>query len=80
MDLKTFYQRLDGPDRKRFAERAGTSTGYIEVHLLPRRKIPRPALVNGLVAACASFNAPITREGILSFFYPTAEPEKSATS
>lgn len=72
MNFKTFYQALGQEDRKRFAKIAGTSTAYIEVHLVTRRKIPKPALMAALATACGSFNSEITQEDLLSFFYRTS--------
>ncbi|MGQ7937334.1 hypothetical protein [Paraburkholderia sp. D1E] len=69
MDLKTFYQGLSGDQRKRFAAIAGTSTAYIEVHLLPRRKMPRPRLIENLGNACAALGGAISQEDLLAFFY-----------
>lgn len=72
MDLKTFYQGLSGDDRTKFAEIAGTSRAYIEVHLLPRRKMPRPRLIERLGAACTALGGAITQEELLAFFYRTS--------
>lgn len=71
MDFKTFYQGLSADDRKRFAAIAGTSTRYIEVHLMSRRKIPKPALMASLADACAQLGAALTQDDLLAFFYRT---------
>ncbi|WP_186260318.1 hypothetical protein [Burkholderia gladioli] len=70
-DFKAFYQGLPSVDRKRFAETAGTSTAYIEVHLIPRRKIPKPPLMARLADACNSMGSAITQDDLLAFFYRT---------
>lgn len=80
MDFKSFYQGLAASDRKRFAEIAGTSTGYIEIHLMSRRKIPKPALMESLAVACKEFGAPLTQSDLLAFFYRTQQPEQSAAA
>ena len=49
MDLKQYFYRLTPPERDSFARRAGTTTRYIQCHLLTQRKIPRPALMRKLV-------------------------------
>lgn len=41
MEFDTYYKSLTKRERKSFAGRANTSTEYIEIHLLPRRKVPR---------------------------------------
>lgn len=73
MNFKAFYQGLSKEDRKRFAEIAGTSTGYIEVHLMPRRKIPKPALMESLSDALRAFDASLSKDDLLSFFYETEQ-------
>ena len=69
MDFRTFYLGLDAAERKRFADEACTSTRYIEVHLMSRRKIPKPLLMGRLSDACALFNASLTKGDLLTFFY-----------
>ncbi|VVE10073.1 hypothetical protein [Pandoraea commovens] len=74
MDFKTYYQGLSQDERKKFATHANTSTAYIEVHLLPRRKIPKPPLLDGLASACLAMGADITKGDLLAFFYRTEAP------
>ncbi|BEU21597.1 hypothetical protein [Paraburkholderia sp. 22B1P] len=80
MDFKSFYQGLKKEDRARFAEIAGTSTRYIEIHLMPRRKIPKPPLMAALATACKQLGGSISQDDVLSFFYRTspAEPKRPA--
>ncbi len=73
MDLKTYYQGLSQDERKEFARLAGTSTAYIEVHLLPRRKIPKPPLLDRLASACLKMGASISKADLLAFFYKTEQ-------
>lgn len=80
MDFKQFYQGLPADERKRFAVAAKTTTGYIEVHLMTRRKIPKPALMSSLASACAAFEVPITQDDLLAFFYRTASSEQPAAA
>jgi len=80
MDFKTFYRSLSAEDRARFAELAGTSAKYIDVHLMFRRKMPKAALMQGLADACAAFNAPISKADILAFFYRDEPAEQPATA
>jgi hypothetical protein len=77
MDFKSFYQGLAVADRARFAEIAGTTTGYIEVHLVTRRKIPKPRLIASLAKACAQLGGAITEPDLLSFFYRMAEQSEA---
>lgn len=71
LDFKSFYQGLAAPERVRFAQIAGTSTRYIEVHLMTRRKIPKPPLMAGLAAACTQLGGSLSQQDLLSFFYRT---------
>ncbi|RKE36669.1 hypothetical protein B0G76_2871 [Paraburkholderia sp. BL23I1N1] len=80
MDFKSLYQGLATEERGRFAEIAGTTRGYIEVHLMTRRKIPKPALMAGLAAACKAFGWPVTQKELLAFFYRTASPETATAA
>lgn len=69
MDFKSFYLGLDRPRRDAFAERAKTTSRYIEMHLVSRRKVPRPALMDGLAEALAEFGAGISKPQLVAFFY-----------
>jgi hypothetical protein len=69
MKFKDFYRSLDRSDREDYAKRAGTTTNYIEIHLMasrPLRKIPRTPLMKALVdearGACSL-------EDLLKHFY-----------
>lgn len=75
MDFKTYYQGLSQDERKKFANLANTSTGYIEIHLIPRRKIPKPPLLDRLACACAAMGTSISKGDLLAFFYRTGEPQ-----
>lgn len=64
--LKAFYQSLDPKSKARYAKAAGTTTGYIECHLLYARKVPRPVLLRKLALAS---NGALKFEDLLEFFY-----------
>lgn len=78
MDLKTYYQGLSQNERRDFARRANTTTAYIEVHLLPRRKIPKPPLLDSLALACSEMGVGISKADLLAFFYRTEDANQVA--
>jgi hypothetical protein len=51
MDFKTWYRSMTREERAAYAERAETTIGYIEIQLIPRNRIPRPALMQRLADA-----------------------------
>lgn len=69
MDFKNYYQSLTPVLKLEFALEAGTSVHYINTHLVYGRKIPKPKLINGLTRACEKYNAGISKEALLDFFY-----------
>ena len=69
MNLKDFFTKLSETDQQAFAKRAGTTIGYLRAHVLPRRKMPRPALMDGLIAACQERDPAITRDQVIQYFY-----------
>ena len=72
MDFKNYYRALPRAEREAFADRAGTTTTYVEIHLLARpeaRKIPRPKLMAGLIAAS---DGNCSESEVLSHFYSLA--------
>ncbi len=72
MDLREHFLALTDDERSRFAADAGTTVSYIATHLIAppeRRKIPRPALIEGLVKAG---RGAYSREELLAFFYAKA--------
>lgn len=66
MDLRQYFYQLTQPERDSFARRAGTTTRYIQCHLITHRKIPRPALMRKLVAASGNR---VTLDDLLTHFY-----------
>lgn len=72
MDFKEWFLSLSEDQREKYASDAGTTSGYIRVHLIGRRKIPRPELLRSLAAASrGKFTVP----KLLAFFYETAAPK-----
>lgn len=69
MDFKTYFSSLSKEEREAFARRAGTSVAYIQIHLMPRNRIPRPELMQKL---CKASRGKISRQALLDFFYPEA--------
>jgi len=80
MDFKSLYQALPPEERVRFAGIAGTTRGYIEVHLMTRRKVPKPVLMKNLAGACEAFEWPVTQDDLLAFFYRTAASETASAA
>ncbi|WP_051423896.1 hypothetical protein [Bordetella petrii] len=81
-DFKAFYHSLDPAQRQAFAEAAGTTTGYIEVHLVRAARIPRKDKMDALWGACQRFGANFSRSDLIQFFFnapakggPVAEQE-----
>lgn len=70
MDLKTLYcEKLDDAGRIAFCELAQTTDAYMRVHLVHRRRVPRPELMGRLLQACQRFDPAITRAQLLDWFY-----------
>jgi hypothetical protein len=76
-DLRTFYRGLPSALKRKFAEEAGTTTSYMEAHLVYARKLPRKDTFDRLWKACDAFGAKFSREDLLTFFY---RPEDSANA
>jgi hypothetical protein len=68
-NLRALYLALTETEQERFARLAGTTTGYIRAHLIYGRKVPRRALLDGLVTACAAMRWKLSRADLLAFFY-----------
>lgn len=76
MDFKEWFLSLSDDDRERYARDAGTTAGYIRVHLIGRRKIPRPDLLRRLAEASNGKFSPhgkFTVGDLLGFFYKAEE-------
>lgn len=72
VNLKEFFLKLSEAEQERFAKTAGTTVGYLRAHILPRRKMPRPALMEGLVTACQQQDPAVSRVAVIRFFYEEA--------
>jgi len=72
MRLPDIWRELDDDGRKRFAQRAGTTTGYIQRHLIrvPPTRTITPRLLNGLVRAS---DGQLTHNELYKHFYETSE-------
>jgi hypothetical protein len=68
-NFRTFYRALPAALKPRFAEEAGTTTGYIEAHLVYARKFPRKGTFDKLWKACATYGAAFSRQDLQSFFF-----------
>ncbi|MGH8761239.1 MAG: hypothetical protein ACREVW_17315 [Burkholderiales bacterium] len=66
MDLRTYYYGLNAAEREAFARRAQTTVGYIQCHLITRRKIPRPNSMRKLAAASGDR---VSLDDLLVYFY-----------
>ncbi len=76
MDLRTYFYGLDPIEREAFARRAETTVGYIQCHLITRRKIPRVKSMRKLAAASENR---VSLDDLLAYFY-RAEHEMRKTS
>jgi len=63
-----YWRGLSKEEREAYAARAGTTVKYIETHLVsvPPRKVPRPALMNGLAEAS---RGRVSKADLLRHFY-----------
>ncbi len=73
-DFKAFYLALSKEDQVRFAEAAGTSPAYVNLHLIRGRRVPRPQLMSRLVAACAEFGQAPSMAEFAAFFFQPCQP------
>ena len=60
-----FYRSMNREERQAFAKRADTSTAYIEIHLLPRRKMPKKETMQALAGAS---NGALSFEDLVNYF------------
>jgi hypothetical protein len=65
-NFRSFYLDKSKEQRAVYAKEAGTTTNYIETHLVTGYKIPRKKLVAGLVGAS---KGQITVMNLINFFY-----------
>ena len=77
MSFRDFYRSLPRERKECFARLAGTTSRYIEIHLLrDGKKIPQRKLMKGLARACEEFGSGISELSLLAYFYelPASEP------
>lgn len=79
-NLRTFYRGLPVALKRKFAEEAGTTTSYMESHLVYARKLPRKETFDRLWKACDAFGAEFSREDLLTFFYCPAQTQEAANA
>lgn len=81
--FKSFYASLPELQRVQFADRAGTTTNYIETHLIAppaRRKVPNKPLMDRLAVACIEFGAAFGKAELVAYFYETPEESTEAAA
>lgn len=69
MKYRDYFSGLHADQREAYAQRAGTSAAYVQIHLMasPPRKIPRPELLRSLAEAT---EGACTFQDVLAHFYP----------
>lgn len=75
MKFSDYYRQLSSEEREQFAERAKTSTKYIEIHLLTVRKVARKDMMKALAAASQGH---CSEQEILQHFYSDFELDPAA--
>lgn len=65
-DFKGFFYSLDAKERAAYCRRAGTSVSYLQLHVITRRKLPRPESLKRLAKAS---RGRVTLRDLLEFFY-----------
>jgi hypothetical protein len=81
--FKSFYVALPESRRAALAQRAGTTTNYIETHLIAppaRRKVPNKPLMDRLALACTEFGAPFSKADLVAYFYESPPVQSLAAS
>ena len=66
MNYKTYFRNLDESGRLSHANEAGTTPDYINIHLIPKRKIPRKELMQSLADAT---DGNCTYQDLIDYFY-----------
>lgn len=69
MDLKQIYRDLSPEEQARFLDVAGTTDAYMTVHLIHRRRVPRPVLMRRLAEACRAVGHPVADTDVVLFFH-----------
>ena len=71
MTFKNYYKSLPAKDRERYAKACGTTTKYIETHLIPARKEPRRKL---RIALADNSRGALTVSNISEHFLTAVQP------
>lgn len=74
-DFKTWYRSQTPEEKEAYAQRAGTTTKYIEKRLMYRKRVPRPKLLQSLAAASLGR---LTYDDVIQFFLKIEEADKAA--
>jgi hypothetical protein len=76
------WRGLAPEQRTRFAKLAKTSIGYIENHLIHRRKTPLKPLIRRLTRACRLTGASdkLTEADLVMWFYKKPAPKRRAAA
>lgn len=69
-DLYKYWTDLDDEQKQKFAQGSGLSVGYINVHLIHKRKTPP---LNKLMAMANASNGELTFHGLCDFFLSEVE-------
>lgn len=79
LDFKVWYLSLPRDERRAYALAAGTSVGYLSVHLIYRRKLPRPELLKRLAEAAKPRQGPSAIDLARFFYLHDTPPSESRT-
>lgn len=71
LDFKTWYRSMTPAEKREYARRAGLSQQYIEVHLVYRRRVPRPDTMRRLAEASLGR---LSYEDVVGFFLLSERP------
>ncbi|NKF21551.1 hypothetical protein [Solimonas marina] len=68
-DFRAFWSSLDDLGRAKLAHKAELSVAYISTGLISSRKVPRPASVRRLAAACCALGKKVTEQQLYLYFH-----------
>lgn len=81
MDLKSIYRSLSPDQQLQFLRVAETTDAYMTVHLIHRRRVPRPDLMARIANACRAVGHEVDDSDVVLFFHgrsPTASHDAPA--
>lgn len=80
MDLKAIYRGLSTEQQHCFLGVAGTTDAYMTVHLIHRRRVPRPDLMRRIAEACRAVGHQVSDSDVVLFFHAgSANPPAPAS-